>query len=549
LISASIYSQDKVDSITSKSKFISYNGSLGLNTEFTSNSKDKELEKIRNQYTSPVNFRVNALLNISIYDQIQLPFEFWFTTSQVGFQQPFNQFGVNPKIGEWLTLHAGYFFSNYSDFTFGDSRVLGGGFDLNLSSFKFSGLYGRLREFKDSDSSSNTLGNYQRLVYAVKVGFASGNDLFINLNIAHAWDDTTKKVISTNFILPKDNLVSSLAFGLPISSFAKFSCEGAISIFSNDSYADKYMSSEMPSFVENIFIPRYSTQIDGSAKASLLLTPFRNYSFKFNAKWIGPGFQTLGYPNMLNDVLDLTFAPNLRFFNGDLSIKGSIGYRANNLRDNHVSNTTRVIGSLDIYSQISKNFTLNAQYSNYGMKTAFAKDTIHLQNIAEMYQINPVWNFDAFGANNNVVLSYSYQDVSDRSSYDTLQKIYITNNFNLNYSLIYESSLTLTTGLYLNSNKSDFASDIYSFTQSAGYAFLEKKLNVNATIGLTAIKFKETDLQMSLRLNANYSIDKFGTISINLSNMNYQTSNTPNYYQSPESYNELMGSLNYAITF
>ena len=73
--------------------------------------------------------------NLTLFDQIELPFELYLSTEQTRFQQPFNQFGVSPKISDWLTLHAGYFSTRISDFTFGDLRMLWGGFELTPGKF------------------------------------------------------------------------------------------------------------------------------------------------------------------------------------------------------------------------------------------------------------------------------------------------------------------------------------------------------------------------------------------------------------------------------
>lgn len=84
--------------------------------------------------------------SVMLWDMVELPFELYFTTGQTRFQQPFNQFGVSPKISNWLTLHAGYFSTRFSDLTFGDLRLLGGGFELTPGNFRLKAVYGRSRQ-------------------------------------------------------------------------------------------------------------------------------------------------------------------------------------------------------------------------------------------------------------------------------------------------------------------------------------------------------------------------------------------------------------------
>jgi hypothetical protein len=493
--------------------------------------------------------RGNARINIALWDQIQLPFDFWFTTAEVGFQQPFNQFGVNPKIGNFLTLHGGYFFAKISDLCFGDTRMLGAGFELTPGNYRVSFLYGRLREQRSSDSVANFPGEYKRMAYAFKIGYGAESEMFAHLNIMRAWDDTTTKLTNSNSPYSKDNLVSSLSFGLPISSLINFTGEAAVSALTDDRAAPKLNTSDEPGFLKLLFTPNYSTQIDAAFKAALAINPYRFFSFRINTMWVGPGFQSLGFPQLPNDVFDITLAPLFRLFDGNLSLKGSIGVRQNNLRENHVSNTSRVIGSIDVYSQITQDISLNANYSNYGMKTSMNRDTIKIQNISQIFSLSPSFLFQWLGGMNNLNLTYSYQDVFDKSSYDTTSKKNQTHTSNIIHSILYESSLTLTTGLYYNSNKSDYSSNIFGITETVGYSFAEKKLTTSFTIGFTTVKTTKTDNQLNLRIVAGYSFDQYGTLTANLSNMNYMTGSGGSEFQSVPSYNEMQGSLQYSINF
>jgi len=94
--------------------------------------------------------------NVTLFDQIQLPFQLFLSTQQLALQQPFNQFGVSPRFFDGkLTLHAGYFATQYSEFTFGDARILGGGVETDLGNFRVAMLYGEARTALQADTSQN----------------------------------------------------------------------------------------------------------------------------------------------------------------------------------------------------------------------------------------------------------------------------------------------------------------------------------------------------------------------------------------------------------
>ena len=531
------------------SKIIRVNGSAGITSDFISTTNSQGLDTARRQFGPQTSLRGSFMININLFDQVQLPFEIWYTTAQIGFQQPFNQFGVNPKIGSWLTLHAGYFNAKISDLTFGDARVMGGGFELTPGNFVLSLIYGRIRAKREADSTVQFPGEYQRMAVVLKIGYGREGDVYAQLNFTKGWDDTASHLTNPNAPMPTENFVTSLAFGAPITQMFRISGEAAISAFSNNIFDEIMKNTGVPSFVNNIFTPRYSSQFDAAFKGSLSFTPHRNFSLRLNGLWVGPGFETVGYAQMPNDVFNITLAPSIRLLEGMFTIKGSFGVQENNLRNNHLASTERIIGSLDVFGQITQELNINAQYSNYGMKMAMNRDTVHTQNIAQTFSISPNLNFQWIGATNILSLSYSYQDVADRSSYDTISQNNNTNTLNLTYSLLFESSLNLTTGIFYNNNKSQYSSAILSINETAGYGFFDKKLTTSLTLGVCSIQAIKNDVQFTARVTVSYSMDKFGTFTVNLSNMNYMSGPTSGYYQGVPSYNELQGSLQYGISF
>ena len=129
--------------------------------------------------------------NVTLFDQIQLPFQLFLSTQQLALQQPFNQFGVSPRFFDGkLTLHAGYFATQFSEFTFGDARILGGGVETDLGNFRVAMLYGEARTALQADTSQNFFGQYRRQTFAAKIGAGEMNRFHIGFNILYAVDDS-----------------------------------------------------------------------------------------------------------------------------------------------------------------------------------------------------------------------------------------------------------------------------------------------------------------------------------------------------------------------
>jgi hypothetical protein len=171
-----------------------------------------------------------------IFDQIRLPFELYLTSEDRGIRQPFNQFGLNPQFGGWLTLHGGYFSERISDLTFGDPRILGGGFELTPGNLRVSFLYGKIQQSVDPDTLNGFRGSYDRWAWAAKVGYGAESDFHIHVNLMRAWDDSSSLEKALPDITPMENLAASVQLGVPLIGRAVFlSGEVAVSALTNNS--------------------------------------------------------------------------------------------------------------------------------------------------------------------------------------------------------------------------------------------------------------------------------------------------------------------------
>ncbi len=486
-------------------------------------------------------YRVILSPTLIIFDQIQLPFEIFIGSEGKGYLQPFNQFGVNPKLFGWLTLHAGYYSARLSELTFGDTRLLGGGIEASPGIFRFSFLYGRSQKAIAPDSMNNVLGAYSRQIIAAKIGVGSQDSYHFYINVMHAIDDSSSIQNAPPSIMPKENAVASVEFGLPLfTNVITMTGEAGVSALSNDIRILEWKGTPSLNW---LFTPRTSSQIDGAATMSMNIVPASMFSFRMTGKWVGPGFVTLGYAQMPNDILDVTVGPSLRLFKGKIALNGTFGKRFNNLRNNRVSTTQRTIGTLNVSSQPTNNFGINIAYANYGMRSSTMNDTLRIDNITQSLSASPRVNFTSFGGINTLVFSYSYNNFSDFNILTSATSQNKTQAGVLMWSLALPSSLALSTALTYTSSITSFqATAIKSITQSVSYPLLNNKISTSLSLGYNIISAAATDGQFSSRVSISYSFT--GTISLNL------MSNAYNYGSdvSP-SYREFEASLQYSISF
>ena len=491
----------------------------------------------------PSNMLIGILrANVILFDQINLPFEVYYTTQQTKFQQPFNQFGISPRLTDWLTLHGGYFSMQFSEFTFGDLRLLGGGLELTPENFRFKTFYGRTRQAIEPNLVSFAPEVYKQNAYGVSLGYGNEAKSFLNINVFHAKDDSTSITSDSTLVAPNENLVGSLDFGMQLGKSVNVRGEVAMSAFSSDIGAEEINEISMPSY---LFTPNFSTTIDAAAKLLLNIKASKYWSLNLSTRWIGPQFRTLGYALMPNDLMEFNIAPSARLINNKLNVRAKAGVRYNNLQEQRMSTTSRFTGFLAANYQINKTFGIDVNYNKNQIESGHKNDTLRLSNVFNSLSVSPRFNFMAFGGTNNFIVTYTYQDVSDKNVYTSEVSDNNSNSIYLIHSLSYVNTLSLaTTFLYNNTKLPGMTSQIYHVSETVSKRFFSNALSVSGSVGANFIKIVDNNNQFVFRLNASYNFKKLGTISFNISNNSYNASGI-----AARNYSELFGNIQYIINF
>ncbi len=515
--------------------YIKVGGSINLSDNFYSSSGIDRRQ--------PANVARGILrTTVTIYDQIQLPFELYISTQERKFQQPFNQFGVSPKISNWLTLHAGYFNSRISDYTFGDLRLLGGGIELTPGNFKLKFLYGRSRAATESNEIQSFGGTYKQNVYAASIGYGNESVAFFSLNLFHAKDDSSSIKKDSLTLNPAENLVGSLRLGFKIIEELNLLGEVALSAYSSNISAERISVIDFPEF---LFTPNISSRIDGAVKLQINFKPSNLWSLRFNGQWIGPGFYSLGYSLIPNDLMEFSLSPSVKLLNNKLNIRAQAGIRYNNLRNNRVATTNRFTGSLNVNWQISQLFGFDINYNNNQIISKHNNDTLKLSNIFNSIIISPRFLFDAFGGRNTLNFNYAHQNSIDKNVISSQFSDNKTHSLNTIHSISLPTSWNFTTSILHNRSITTFVTTkITSISENIGKRLFDNKLSVSLGAGINFIKTTVNDSQIFFILNSNYNLGKYGSIGFTLSNNNYRADS-----QLTKSYQETYGSLQYNISF
>lgn len=477
---------------------------------------------------------------------IVLPFEVYASTMKTTFQQPFNQFGVNPQIGSWLTLHGGFFSMQQSEFTFGDVRLCGGGLELTPGNFRFTAAYGLGRFAREPIEEASYPGEYSRTFFLTSLGYGKLTENNVMLNITYSADDSTTLAAADSLRPPpQENLAASISFAVNPASWLQLSGEVGAAVFTNDTRLPNIDSTiHIPEIL--VIKPHVSTQIDGAVRFSAGYTPIKEFNIKADAKWVGPGFVTLGWQAMQNDVLDVTLTPSARLDNSNLILRASGGIRFNNLRNNKFSPTQRTIGSAFIGWQISPTLGLDVQYGNYGLRSAHLNDTLRIQNVFQNLTVSPRISFDWLTGINTLTASYSLQDVDDKNVFSQNFTRSTSHTVTGVHIITLPSTLTFTSAaLFTSFSAAAITTTVLSLTESASQSFWEDALNISITAGVNRIAVQQADWQFTGTLNGSYFQESIGTFTLTASVNSFVAAQL---VQSP-SFREFFATLSYRATF
>lgn len=508
-----IYSQ-------SSTSLINLNGSINLSTSYYSASG------IDKRYPNGLSTAIISS-NIKIADEIDVPLTAYISTDQVAFQQSINRIGVNPKIGDWLTLHGGYYNAKLSSLTYGETGVMGGGFDVRYKLLRTSFFFGNVRDAVQPDETNNILGTFRREGYGFKLGIGT-EDAHVDFNVYKAKDIVASISNYKYPLAPTENMVMSYNFAFPLfSDMLKITGEVGGSAYTSDTRFEENKVEGFPQWLYNI---RYSTRFDFGTFLNLSFTPQPEYNFQLKGRWYGPGFVTTAITEIQGDALEIEFAPNIRLMNNKLFLRSSFGIRYNNVRDTRAATTSRFIGSMNGTYQYNEHAGIDVSFMNYSIKSNAISDTARIDNVLNYFTVTPRFSFQSLGGFNSLFFTYSFQKFDDNNIIFAYNNKSSAHTASAVWSVAYISSLNFSTSVnYQNSEFSTGNFKLTSLGASTGYSFFDRKLNSSIGLNYSLFSSVADNNQINLRLNFAYNIKNFGTVSLYILRNEFNSDLNTNY--------------------
>ena len=504
-----------------KPEMFKLNGSMGLFYDWYGFSQ-QNYETFRPKYPENL-IRFSFHSTISAGKYFSMPLGLDITNQQTSYilpslpeerfidyvQNPRNNISINPTY-KWAKVFLGTQIPAYSPLTTGDIPVFGAGVHLNPGRFIFSFNYGKSQPAINASPFDNIAGTYEQWLLASRIGIGKEDGTKFVLHFVQLTDDIASVQNQPEQIKPIEGVTISPLLQIRLAKSLLFITETAGSLFTrNRLETDLPVDIDYPEQIGKLITINSSSNADISNISSL---EWKSQSVLVGAevRYIGAGFQSVGYRTMERDLIDYNLKSNLKLFNNNLIFTGTAGIRTNNLQSTTMESTNRFIANVNLYTKFSDVFSVNSSYSNFGFRNNVVFDTLKVEMIQNSLTVAPSLQFKGTGINHIINSSVSLQFFDEYSYFDATTISTLSNSYNVSYNLAFTNIPLVmgAMGLYLENETPQNQLSIYNIGINARYRLLDKKLTPSVLLSYSGITRNEhtTDNRARLNLKTEYKI-------------------------------------------
>jgi len=489
-------------------------GNIGLHYDYYTYSA-VNYNNFRPRYPEHL-LRFSAGAMFQIGSDFSVPFAIDFTNQQgsqflpnlpeerfIGYvQNPRNNFRISPTW-KWLRVDLGTHTPEYSPLSTGDIPLFGVGIEMKPGRFLFSASYGRSQIGVNADPLSQIEGAYSQRMLASRIGVGNEQRSFFYLIFVHMKDDVHSVDSVLLFAKPREGVTLSPLWQLRIAPKLFLKTETAASVHTHNLVAPG-TEVQIPGaeVFSNLFTINLSSFADISNISSL---EWRSDALTLGGevRYLGAGFMPAGYRVAENDLIDYNLKTSLKLFKNKLFVNGSGGLRITNLSQTKTSGARRLIANVNFFSQISKNLSVAALYTNFGYRNNVQFDTLRVEMIQQMASVTPAYRIAGTMLNHVFSGGPSLQYFDEWNAATGEKLLTRSESYNLNYNVIF-NKMPLSLGLvalYLENETALSDLSIYHIGISARYRFMKRKLTPSVMVSQSGIYINDETPDKRLRMN------------------------------------------------
>lgn len=518
--------------------FLKFSGRLGLFYDFYDASADN-FETFRPRYPNNLG-RFSAHATLSAGQYFSMPVGIDISMGQATYhlpqipeeglidyvRNPRNNIHLNPRY-KWAQAWLGTQTPSFSALTTGDIPFFGAGVELTPGNFIFSAHYGTSQIGINANPLQNVAGAYSQKIIASRMGYGKADGTRLILNFVKLKDEIGSLDQRPMGINPREGIVLSPQLQIKLSSSLVLSTETAVSAFTRNLLGpDLFLENDFTPLADPFLDVNGSTYIDYSNISSIDWKS-DNLGLGLEMRYIGPGFEPVGFRAMERDLIDYNIKTNFRLFQNRIMINGTTGLRTNNLQNSTTESTQRFIANVSLFAKVSDELSFNSNYSNFGFRNNVLFDTLKVEMIQNMFTITPSLQLNGTTANHIIGLGSTFQFFDEYNVFTGDFAQTQSTSFNANYNVVFkETPLNLgLMGMYLQNTTPATKLNLYTIRLMARYRMLDKKLTPRLTLSYTGVQRGEytTDTRLQLQLKTAYKITDALQLQLgyNLSNYIY----------------------------
>jgi hypothetical protein len=462
--------------------------------------------------------------------------------------------GAEKFFSYFPTLAVGVTYPNYTPLTLTGVPVTGADVEFVPGDFYLAVTGGQTQKAVVRDTQSIA---YQNTLWAGAIGIGKRNDTHFHVTALYARDDATSVLQDTtladsNLLFrsgPKANYL--LGADLKIIADPHFSVDAEIvgSMLTSDTKGADVTNNDIPSWVRKLVDPKISSFVDYAYILHTGITiPESGSKLSGMLRRVGPGFYSLGSPNLRND----NFRYEGKFDQSFAKRQVTVGTFIRNEHDNLIpwKQMTTSISSygVSLGLNLRKLPYLRLSYSPYFQSSEITdsalmatpgSDSLRFENKTSLISIVAGYSFAIEKLVTSTNISFSKQDTKTRYGLGDFS----STNWSLNEIVNFPFPLSLsgTLGLIEPHATPDTANAIISIDLSGSYTAYDVWTN---TVGFTIAKQAGVDNKTGFYISTSFPLWKAGTLDIRAEKNIYTNNNPypdalPGTFQNPN-YNEFI---------
>lgn len=429
---------------------------------------------------------------------------------------PMNNFAVNPTY-KWAELQLGTQYLKYSDLSTGDIGAFGYGFSLKPGRYRFKFFNGVSQQAYQPYTGSGTpppfVGAYKRTITMAQIGLEQEGKYFAGFNIVKA-KDVVNSIASPLTLppfttpLPAENFIISFNTKFTTAKGWYGQTELATTLSTRDVTAPGpgLLVKDLKPFLKT----NTSSYRDHAVQAGFGKKG-KDWDIGASMKWLGAGYNTMGYPFVQNDRLEYTFNTKFNAFKKITNVVASIGQRFGSW-STPGSRTSQIIANANVFTQFNDQFSVNANYNNFGFNTPSSLGGI--KNVGNDLGVSPTYTWTTKKMSNLLSLNYNWSKYTEvilfpasttNNNTHTAMVLYAPSFFN-------KPNLSPDFSIMYFSNHSSVSTDIkiISLSSSLGWNLPKKKLNLRGQLqfNITTIKPFTASKNLTATLGADWKVSK-----------------------------------------